>query len=82
MSLSEERSFMPPHRPTPANGRSNADAAYYDNVESIRASLEELAKLAKFIRQWTPYLVGVVGVLYPTFGKIVQAVGQAHGIPS
>lgn len=80
MSLDEERSFMPARQKPPHNGRGQADLAYYDNVESIRASLEEIAKLAKFVRIYTPYVIGGIGILYPTFGKIVQAVAQAHGV--
>lgn len=49
-----------------------ADQRYFDNVESIRASLEEIAALATVVRRWTPWLVAAVGVLYPTVGKIIQ----------
>ncbi len=54
------------------------DAKFRDNVASIRASLEEIASLATFVRKWTPWLIAVVGVAYPTLGKIIQSVPFPH----
>ena len=71
---------MPPYKTPQSRRKPATEAEYYDNVESIRASLEEIAKLAAFVRKWTPYLIGAIGVLYPTFGKIVQAIGQHAGV--
>jgi hypothetical protein len=49
-----------------------ADARYFDNVESIRASLEEIATLATYVRKWTPWVIAVIGVAYPTIGKLIS----------
>src|SRR5215831_16638002 len=47
----EGRSFMPARQRN--GGPVTADARYFDNVESIRASLEEIATLATYVRKWT-----------------------------
>jgi hypothetical protein len=72
MTVEEGRTFMALQRRATDGRQVTADARYFDNVESIRASLEEIAMLAKYVRKWTPWVIAAVGVLYPTVGKLIS----------
>jgi hypothetical protein len=74
----EPRAFMARQQVRPY---ANGDARYYDNVESIRASLEEIARLAGFVRKWTPWLVGAIGIAYPAIGHVITAISVAGNLP-
>lgn len=68
--------------PSPTHQRERrvqADVRYFENVESIRASLEEIAVLARFVRKWTPWIVGGAATFWPAFGHLWDAILKAKG---
>lgn len=58
-------------RLTSQEWNSEEDAQFRDNVDSIRASLEEIAGFATTVKKWTPWVVAFIGIAYPTIGKII-----------
>jgi hypothetical protein len=70
----EIASFMPAssNRRDIASFDTVEDQNFRNDVASISISLKEIALLATFVRKWTPWLVAVIGLVYPTIGKVIS----------
>lgn len=72
----EERSFMPTGRPQVTRDTilSDEERRFQSDVSSIATSLREVSEFLSFVKKWSPWMIAMVGLLYPTIGKIVGSI--------